>query len=340
MKFSLNYVFFPNSKALEKAIEHFLRLMPDQAEAARPDTRIAVQDVFIHTRGHYEQHRFSSNVLEDARACFEDRLSDQLREESPVEWAETCNSYGNVLAGMAQQLHDESLYDLAVKAFRQALDVEDDADSDFEGARTRFNLGTALLAQGRLSGSQRALKDAVTAYTDALLVWTRENSPEEWTSAMFHLGMAFHEHGKLLKGNRTFQKAVVSYKNALAELDADLWAMELVATHNNRGAVLHHLAESEDNPQRMEEAIRAYNTGLTVAMEQQLPFHLAVLCRVNKATANAVLAAMTGDTVLLDEVADEFELIIECFDHALQPMCKQYCEKQLVGLREELASRR
>ena len=63
-------------------------------------------------------------------------------------------------------------------------------------------------------------------------------------------------------------------------------------------------------------------------MEQQLPIHLAVLCRVNKFTAQLALAELTKDASLADEVADEFEIIIECFPHALQPLCLKHCEEQ------------
>ena len=146
---------------------------------------------------------------------------------------------------------------------------------------------------------------------------------------MHQLGATFHAHGRLLKGNRTFQKSVVAYKNALAVLDADNHAFELAATHNNCGAVLHNLGESEENPDRIEEAIRSYETALTICMEQQLPIHLAVLCRVNRSTAQNVLAELTNDAALATDVADEFELILECFPHALQPLCVKHCEAQL-----------
>jgi len=105
--------------------------------------------------------------------------------------------------------------------------------------------------------------------------------------------------------------------------------LELTATHNNRGAALHHLGESEDNPDRLKEAINSYELALTVSMEQQLPIHLAVLCRVNMTTAQNVLAELTNDTRLAEEVADEFEVIIECFSHALQPLCLRHCKEQM-----------
>ena len=146
---------------------------------------------------------------------------------------------------------------------------------------------------------------------------------------MHQLGATLHTWGLLLKGNRNLQKAVVAYKNALAALDADNYALELAATHNNRGAVLHNLGESEENPERLEEAIKSYTKALTVCMEQQRPFHLAVIIRVNKATAQNVLAELTNNAVLAEEVADEFELILECFPHALQPLCLKHCEAQL-----------
>ena len=94
-----------------------------------------------------------------------------------------------------------------------------------------------------------------------------------------------------------------------------------------------HLAESEENPDRMEEAVRAYEKGWTVCMEQQLPVHLSVICRVNKSTARAVLAEMTNDAALADDVADEIEVILECFPHALQPLCAKHCEALMEKMR-------
>ncbi|MHB1100176.1 MAG: hypothetical protein ACYCZR_11535, partial [Burkholderiales bacterium] len=190
-------------------------------------------------------------------------------------------------------------------------------------------LGSASQALGRLLDAAKPLKVAVDAYTDALMVWSKDESPEDWMHTMHQLGATLHTYGKLLKGNRQFQKSVVAYKNALAALDADNYALELTATHNNRAAVLHHLGESEENPARLEEAIRSYEKAWTVSMEQQLPIHLAVICRVNKATAQNVLAQMTNDAVLAEEIADEFEVIMECFPHALQPLCLRHCEEQL-----------
>jgi tetratricopeptide (TPR) repeat protein len=330
MKFSTNYLFYPDNKSLEKAVEHYKSLVSDDAsESVSADNRGTVMDNFIYTRGNFEQHRYSANVFEIARETFVTFLTDKLQEDAPSEWAEAHNSLGNILAALGQSLRDVDLYMQSIASFTSALEVYSQEDSPLEWAATQSNLGTALQALGRQESDSKLMSKSVDAYTAALLVYTRKETPEEWPIVMFQLGAAFHTYGSLLKGNRNLQKSVVSYKNALAELDADLYALELTATHNNRGAVLTHLGESEENVDRIEEAIRAYETALTVSMEQQLPFHFAVLIRVNKATANSVLAKMTKNSALSDETADEFELIIECFPHALQPLCLKHCEEQL-----------
>jgi len=334
MKFAKTYIFYPDNKALELAIANAIGMLSeDLAAAAVPDTGVTTADNFLYTRGNFEQHRFSSNILESARDALEQSLTDDYRDQQPLAWAETQNSLGNILAAIAQQMQDEVLYEKAIQSFNRALEVFDQQASAMDWAATQYNLGTASQAVGRQLGDTKNLKQATDAYTNALLVWSREKNPMEWGSTMHRLGATLHAHGKLLKGNRTLQKSVVAYKNALAVFDADITALELAATHNNRGAVLHHLGQSEANADRLEEAVRSHETALTVCMEQQLPIHLAVLCRVNKTTARSTLAELTKDAALAEDVADEFELIIECFPHALQPLCLKHCEEQLENAR-------
>ena len=330
MKFSNLYILYPYSRALEHAIASSINMLSAElAEAATLDTKVTVADNFLHTRGNYEQHRFSSNVLENLWQALEDSLAVANREQEPLAWAETQNRLGNIVAALAQQQRDAELYEKAIQCFNNALVEVDQEKTPQEWAETQYNLGTANQALGRLLEDTKLLKNAIDAYTNALLVWSREKSPEEWMLTMHQLGAALHAHGKLLKGNRQFQKSVIAYKNALAVLNADDYAFELTATHNNRAAVLHHLGESEENPERLQEAIRSYEKALTVSMEQQLPIHIAVLCRVNKITAQNVLAELTNDNALADEVADEFEVIMECFSNALQPLCLKHCEEQM-----------
>lgn len=330
MKFSNSYLLYPTNRSLERAIAHSIGLLGDSLlDTATPDTRVTVADNFLHTRGNYEQQRFSSNILGAAREALETALTEDYRSQTPLDWAETQNSLGNIIAAQGQQLRDPEFFEAAIQCFNKALEELSQDGTPLDWAATECNLGTARQAQGRLDGDAGLLKTSVDAYTKALLEWSRKETPEEWGSAMLQLGTTLHTYGKLLKGNRTFQKSVVAYKNALTVLDADNHAFELAAAHNNCGAVLHNLAESEGNPSRIEEAIKSFETAVTVCMEQQLPIHLAVICKVNKATARCVLAEMTKNASLADEVVDEFDLIIECFRRALQPLCLKHCEEQM-----------
>jgi tetratricopeptide (TPR) repeat protein len=334
MKFSTNYLIYPENRSLERAIANSIGMLSEEvAAAAVPDTKVTVADNFRFTRGNYEQHRFSSKIFESLRDALEESLTatppNIILDQEPLAWAEAQNSLGNILAALGQQRRDAELFERAIQCFSKALEEFKQENSPMQWAATQYNLGTANQALGRLLDATKPLKIAVDAYTNALLVWTRDESPQDWMFTMHQLGDTFHAYGKLLKGNRQFQKSVVAYKNALVVLDADNYALELTAAHNNRAAVLHHLGETEENPERLEEAIRSYEKALTVSMEQQLPIHLAVLCRVNKTTAQNVLAELSNDTGLAEQVADEFEVIIECFSHALQPLCLRHCQEQM-----------
>ena len=332
MNYSNIYMLFPVNRALEQAVSDSLHLLGDQVAAtAMPDTQVTVADRFLYTRGTHELHHFSTNILEQSRSAFESVLA---AESDNLVRATILNHLGNVLAALAQVRRDAVLYGQSVASFEKALELVTQEASPSGWAEIQANLGTALQALGRQEADAKSLNKAVDAYTAALLVYSRKGTPEEWMLVMHQLGATLHSYGLLLKGNRTLEKSVVAYKNALAALDADNFAFELTATHNNRGAALQHLGESEENPERMKEAIHSYEKALAVSMEQQLPFHLAVLVRVNKATAQNVLAEMTKDAVLAQDVADEFELILECFPHALQPLCVKHCEAQMIQARK------
>ncbi|MFA5628572.1 MAG: tetratricopeptide repeat protein [Thiohalomonadaceae bacterium] len=334
MKFSNNYIFYPDNKALERAIEHSISLISAPVTATLgPDTRSTVPDNFTHTRGNYEQRRYSSNIFENACTLLETELSRLNREQEPLDWAATQVYLGNLFAALGQQHHDVELYKKAVQSFNIALEEFTQEDEPTAWTTAQYGLGTATQALGRQLSNQKLLKQAADAYTNALLVWTREQMPLEWATTMHQLGATLHTHGLLLKGNRTLQKSVVAYKNALTIFDADNHALELVATHNNRGAALHHLGESEENTGRLEEAIRAYEKALLVSQEQQLPFHMAVICRANIATARGVLAELKQDAATAQEAADDFELIIELFQNSCQPLCLTHCKEQLAHTR-------
>ena len=85
MNFSNPYLLYPDNRALERAIASSLGMLSDAlAEAATPDTKIATADNFLHTRGNYEQRRFSSNILESAREALQVSLTNEYCIQAPI----------------------------------------------------------------------------------------------------------------------------------------------------------------------------------------------------------------------------------------------------------------
>ncbi|RKZ65138.1 MAG: hypothetical protein DRQ48_11915, partial [Gammaproteobacteria bacterium] len=171
MKLTNNYIFYPDNNELVKAIEHAKSLASDQEVIdASPDSGAAVQDVFIHTRGNFEQHRFNASILEIARDTLESILTEDSRQQAPLEWAAKQNSLGNILAALGQQRLDVGLYEKAIAAFNCALEEFSQEDTPSDWALVQYNLGTATQALGRQEDDSKLLKTSTDAYTDALLV--------------------------------------------------------------------------------------------------------------------------------------------------------------------------
>ncbi|KPK50076.1 MAG: hypothetical protein AMS22_12735, partial [Thiotrichales bacterium SG8_50] len=182
MKYSTNYILFPINRALERAIADSLPLLSDEAvTAATPDTQITVADQFLYTRGNFELHRFSTNILESAQAAFESALA---AESDRLVRATHLNNLGNVLAALAQIRRDAGLYGQSIASFEKALELVSQETTPSEWAVTQANLGTALQALGRQEADAKSLNKAVDAYTAALLVYSRKETPEEWLLVM------------------------------------------------------------------------------------------------------------------------------------------------------------
>ncbi len=339
MNFSNPAIIYPESRSLEQSIEHYGVLQPEKlAGFVAPIQDRSVQDISLYTLGNFELRRYDAALFDEAVKDLREALAQCDRQQDENEWARLHNSLGNFLGAAAQHQGSESHYEQAIAAFGQALEVYDSQQTPEQWAWSQYNLAAASQALGRLRQKARDLKVAVDAFTQALTVWTRQDAPLLWALTMHQLGSAFHAHGTLLHGNRTLQKSVVAYKNALTELYNDDTGLEFVATRNNRGAVLQNLAESEDNPDRMREALRAYDAALNASMEYQLSIHIAVICRINMACARVELAEMLQDAGVAEEAVDEIEVILECFEASAREdylqRCKQHAQRarQLLGV--------
>ena len=335
MKFSNSYVFYPDNKALDRAVEDYHSMLSTDVQiegCVEGKTKSPGNSSDIlrrNTLGQFPPQTYGLQFLETLQEAFENALTEEYRQQTPLDWATTQDHLGILLATIGQSWGDSGLLEKSIQAFNRALEERRQENTPQHWASTQFNLATVLQVLGQQQHDSKLLKQSVAAYTSALAEWSRAKTPQQWASAMFNLGLTFHVHGTMLKGNRSFQKSVVAYKNALAELNADRDPLQLTITHNNRGAVLQSLGESEENPERLEEAIRSYQTALTVCQEQQLPIHLAVMIRANLATSRNELAELKRDAAVAEQVADDLQLILEVFNNACHPECLEHCREQL-----------
>ena len=193
MKFSDNTILYPDNRVLEDAISESRGLLTDeQSVAIFPDRSVTVADNFLHTRGNFEQQRFSSAVFEDLRDALQSSLTEDYRDKKPLAWAESQNNLGNILAALGQQQGNAELFEQAITCFIRALEEFDQEKSPGDWATTQYSLGAANQALGRLLDDKKPLKKAVDAYTNALLVWSKDETAEEWMLAMHQLGATLH----------------------------------------------------------------------------------------------------------------------------------------------------
>ncbi len=168
MNFSNPYLLYPDNRALERAIASSIGMLSDElAKAATLDTKGTTPDNFLHTRGNFEQHRFSSNILVSAREALEGTLTDEYRKQEPYVWAEAQHSLGNILAAMGQQHRIVELYEKAIQCFNSALEVFNREKSPRDWAAAQHNLGTAKQALGRQQDDSKLLKASIDAYKNA-----------------------------------------------------------------------------------------------------------------------------------------------------------------------------
>ena len=337
MNFSNNYIFFRDNQSLEQAIHHYKEVAPENTDTPEEDKTASSTTTpyhYSHTQntGHSQ---LGLNTLESMKQAFDSVLTESSEELITLE------SLASVLAAIGQHKSDAELLNQSVDTFNKALELHDSKETPEEWATTQKNLANVLLVLAQLESKSKWFKASEEANLSALTVFTRETSPNEWASIMHTLGITFHLHGKLLNGNRVFQKSVVAYKNAISKLEIEDNPVDRSMTNNNRGAVLQHMAEREENAERMEEAIRAFEQSLLIWDEQLLPRHIATMIMANRSTARTTLAELSNDKAIAQEAADELVVITEIFSDACHDDCLEHCREQLIKaehLAETLAS--
>ena len=173
-----------------------------------------------------------------------------------------------------------ALFDQAVEAYQNALEVRTKAASPQDWAATQNDLGIALTEEGLRASNEKAmplLGQAVEALEKALEVRTKADLPQQWAATQMNLGTALLREGEIATGDKAMDlldQAAGACRNALeiytrADLPED-WAR----TQVDLGNALVREAERSPADKAMTllgGAVAAYRNALEVFTKADLP---------------------------------------------------------------------
>jgi tetratricopeptide (TPR) repeat protein len=323
----------------EDLLEAFLLETRFQFDAAEAKYRAVVEKAPRWPRARNDLARFlvwrgtvidpekgKGKLLEAANLCLRTLAFTKL-EDSPRDWAMTQNNFGNALGNLGirssarEGREGREQLEVAVSAYRSALEVMTREDLPEDWARTQYNLGTALSDLGiRSKGSlgREELDAAVAAYRSALEVRTEKGMPEDWAMTQNALGNALSNLGIRSDGDEAreyLEAAVAAYRNALKVRTQELSPEDWATSQNNLGTALTDLgAHSDEDEARgyLEAAVAAYRSALKVRSREELPQEWATTLN-NLVDALTELAGVSADEkreALLEEAAKGYETLI------------------------------
>ncbi len=323
----------------EDLLEGYLLQIMFQFDEAEAKFRAAVEKADKSPRARNDLARFliqrgmvidsekgNEELLEAANLCL-GTLAFTEREKSARDWAITQNNFGNALSnlgirsGGSEVREGREQLQVAVAAYRSALEVMTPEHFPQDWATTQNNLGTVLSDLGiRSKGSEgrEQLEAAVAAYRSALEVRTREESPQDWARTQNDLGNALSNLGIRSgekEGRKQLEAAVEAYRSALEVRTREESPEDWATTQNNLGTVLADLGIHSDKSKghkQLEAAVAAYRSALEVRTRDDLPQDWATTMNnlVDALTELAGVSAEEKREELLEEAAKGYETLI------------------------------
>ena len=154
----------------------------------------------------------------------------------PSKWARAQNNLGSALWALGERENRTERLELAVNAYRAALEEFTRERTPLEWAGTQMNLGNAFWTLGeRESGTER-LEQATIAHRAALEEFTRERMPLDWARTQSNLGNALTALGERKSGTEKLELAVNAYRAALEEFTRERMPLDWARTQLNLGA--------------------------------------------------------------------------------------------------------
>jgi len=179
------------------------------------------------------------------------------QEESPQEWAKTCNDLANGLHACSQQEDAPSvtLLNESLEAYKQIFMVWRRQDMPSEWASTFNNLGMIFLALGERTFGKRSLEKSVAAFNNALTIRGIEDSPQDWAVCQNNMGVSLRILAELSQNIEMLHDSIDCYEKGLKVLSPESAPVGWVMTTANLGDARIMLANQLDDKEIAQKAI-------------------------------------------------------------------------------------
>ena len=173
------------------------------------------------------------------------------QEESPQEWAKSCNDFANALHACSQQEDSPAvkLLNESLEVYKKVLMVWTRQDTPSEWASTFNNLGMIFLALGERTYGKRSLEKSVAAFNNALTLRGSDDAPQEWAICQNNMGVSLRILAELSKNVQTLNDSIECYEKALQVLTQENspvgWVMVTANLGDARIMLANQLDENE-----------------------------------------------------------------------------------------------
>jgi tetratricopeptide (TPR) repeat protein len=199
----------------------------------------------------------SAQNLQRSIQAYEEALHYRSTRVDPLKYGSTQNNLGTAYWHLAQQQEPATNLHAAIAAYKEALAQYHPETASMQWAMIQNNLGTAYWNLAQHEQPEIWLQKAIDCYNESLRYRTSENVPAACAATQNNLGTAYW-HFSFSDGltpeqqQGYLQQAIAAYSVAIAiaeELSLQnppvFVNFDLVATHNNLGAVRLQLATNE-----------------------------------------------------------------------------------------------
>jgi len=259
---------------IEQAIDHFQQALEVRTRQADPEHWAQTQNNLGNAYGDRIRGDQTENI-EQAIYHFEQALEVRTRQAFPEDWAQTRNNLGNAYLARIRGEPDknniertEKNIEMAIKHFKQALEIRTRQALPEEWAQTQNNLGNAYLVRVRNGQAEINIEKAIDHFQRALEVRTLEEFPEDWAQTQRNLAVGYAERirGELVDN---VEKAIQHFQQTLKVYTYEAYPQEWAGTQNNLGISYDRLRdEQEENINR---AIHHYQLALDIYTVEDFP---------------------------------------------------------------------